>query len=64
MLAEVTDDEFSAGLVPDEVDGHAYIGVSATHRNMFSEEGRLTVIVESVTIAVVAHDRVRNLRTV
>lgn len=64
MLAEVADDNLGTGFVPDEVDGHAYIGISATHRNMFSEEGRLTVIVESVTITVIAHDRFRNLRTV
>ena len=61
MLAEVSDDELGASLVPDEVDRHAYIGVAAAHGDMFGEEGRLAVVFKSVTVAMIANDSVRDL---
>jgi len=62
MLAEVTDDELGARFIPDEMDGHAFLGVSTAQGDMLVEKGLLPMVFETIVIAVhpdhgVADDR-------
>ena len=64
MLTKVADDEFGSGFIPDEVDGHTFLGVATAQGDMFVKKGRLTVIFESIPISMAANDRVRDLWSV
>ncbi len=52
MLAEVTDDELTSNFVPDEVDGHAFLGVAAAQGDMLVEKDQLSLVFETIAITV------------
>ena len=52
MLAEVTDDELTSGFVPNEVDGHAFLGVSAAQGDMLIEKDQLSLVFETIVVSV------------
>ena len=55
MLAEVADDEFRTGFIPDEVYRHALLRVASTECDMLVKKGLLSVVFESVVVPVDAY---------
>ncbi|MEY3851298.1 MAG: hypothetical protein RI910_278 [Verrucomicrobiota bacterium] len=64
MLSKVPDYKFSAGLIPDEVDGHTLLRIATAKGDMLVKEGLLSSILKAVVISMHPDDGIADHRPI